>query len=113
MLPHYAIAAIFLTGLRGIAKRLPLPCEPIGTLQARPGGKESVVKLAKSLEDATREMMKKGSVAREVFGDEFVEHYGGTRLHEVDLWNEAVTSWEGASLDEVAIAVARTHDVFS
>ena len=37
------------------------------------------------------------SIAREegMFGNVFVEHYGGTREHEVKVWNEAVTSWEG------------------
>lgn len=30
----------------------------------------------------------------QVFGDEFVEHFGGTRRHEVRLWDEAVTDWE-------------------
>lgn len=49
-----------------------------------------------SLELATERMMRPGSVAREVLGDDFVEHYGGTRQHEVKLWNEAVTNWEGA-----------------
>jgi glutamine synthetase len=48
-----------------------------------------------SLEAATARMMQPGSIAREVFGDEFVEHYGGTREHEVRLWNQAVTNWEG------------------
>jgi glutamine synthetase len=45
-------------------------------------------------------MMRPGSIAREaaVFGPEFVEHYGGTRQHEVKLWNEAVTNWEGRLL---------------
>jgi glutamine synthetase len=53
--------------------------------------------LPTSLEYATQRMMSSNSVAREdgVFGPEFVEHYGGTREHEVKLWNEAVTSWEG------------------
>lgn len=51
--------------------------------------------LSTSLESATLEMMKANSIAREVFGDEFVDHYGGTREHEIKLWNEAVTSWEG------------------
>ena len=37
--------------------------------------------------------MRKDSVAREVFGDEFVDHFGGTREHEVRLWEEAVTDW--------------------
>jgi glutamine synthetase len=42
-------------------------------------------------------MMRPASIAREAsaFGNEFVEHYGGTREHEVKLWNGAVTSWEG------------------
>ena len=45
-------------------------------------------------------MMRPDSVAREaeVFGPKFVEHYGGTRQHEVKLWNKAVTNWEGRSL---------------
>ena len=53
--------------------------------------------LSTSLEAATKEFMKPDSIARELFGDEFVEHYGGTREHEVKLWNEAVTNWEGVS----------------
>lgn len=48
-----------------------------------------------SLELATERMMRPESIAREVLGDDFVEHYGGTRQHEVKLWNEAVTNWEG------------------
>jgi glutamine synthetase len=41
--------------------------------------------------------MRPNSIARQpdVFGHEFVEHFGGTREHEVKLWNEAVTNWEG------------------
>lgn len=30
----------------------------------------------------------------QVFGDDFVEHFGGTRRHEIRLWDEAVTDWE-------------------
>lgn len=53
-----------------------------------------------SLESATIRMMRPESIARdpEVFGDDFVEHFGGTRQHEVKLWNEAVTNWEGEKL---------------
>ena len=51
--------------------------------------------LPTSLEEATARMMRPGSVARQVFGDEFVNHFGGTREHEVMLWNSAVTNWEG------------------
>ncbi len=53
--------------------------------------------LPQSLEAATDRMMRPGSVAREdcMFGNVFVDHFGGTRQHEVKLWNEAVTNWEG------------------
>lgn len=53
--------------------------------------------LPATLEAATAKMMRPDSVARELFGDQFVEHYGGTREHEVDQWNQAVTNWEGRS----------------
>ena len=50
-----------------------------------------------SLEAATQRMMREGSIAREegMLGDAFVNHFGGTREHEVGLWNAAVTDWEG------------------
>lgn len=53
--------------------------------------------LPTSLESATERMMRPQSIAREesVFGNDFVDHYGGTRKHEVKVWNEAVTNWEG------------------
>jgi glutamine synthetase len=53
--------------------------------------------LPTSLEEATKRMMAPSSIAREALGDDFVEHFGGTREHEVRLWNEAVTNWEGTS----------------
>jgi glutamine synthetase len=54
--------------------------------------------LPQSLEAATERMARPNSIAREVFGDEFVDHFGGTREHEIKLWNEAVTNWEGESM---------------
>ena len=52
-----------------------------------------------SLAAATERMMRPDSIAREesVFGNDFVDHYGGTRQHEAKLWNEAVTNWEGGT----------------
>ena len=43
--------------------------------------------------------MRIDSIAREsrMFGNQFVDHFGGTREHEVRLWNQAVTNWEGSS----------------
>jgi glutamine synthetase len=95
--PYFALSAIFLLGLRGIEKKLSLPGPPISQYGEPGSGKKDkskVAKLAASLEQATQLFMREGSVAREVFGDDFVEHFGGTREHEVKLWNEAVTNWE-------------------
>lgn len=63
----------------------------------RAGVHVQVKMLPQSLESATERMMRADSIAREeaVFGNDFVEHFGGTRQHEVKLWNEAVTNWEG------------------
>ncbi|KAF8136413.1 hypothetical protein EV363DRAFT_1428812 [Boletus edulis] len=84
MNPFFTLSAIFKLGLRGIEKQMKLTTPPT----------EHVVMLPRSLEAATARMMRPGSIAREVFGDEFVDHYGGTREHEVRLWNQAVTNWE-------------------
>ncbi|KIJ69333.1 hypothetical protein HYDPIDRAFT_24177 [Hydnomerulius pinastri MD-312] len=114
MNPYFAISAIFQLGLRGIEKKMKLTIPPISTFQNDPARKKEasivpllaicphltesmsiqVVMLPSSLEEATGRMMRPGGVAREVFGDEFVDHYGGTREHEVHLWNQAVTNWE-------------------
>lgn len=93
MQPHFALSAIFRLGLRGIKNKISLAFPPVSQQQAA-GDKADVKRLAVSLESATNAMMKEGSVARELFGDVFVEHFGGTRLHEVKVWNEAVTNWE-------------------
>ena len=98
---YFALSSIFLLGLRGIEKKLSLPGPPISHYGEGPAKKDKseVKKLATSLEFATELMMRKGSIAREVLGDEFVDHFGGTREHEVKLWNEAVTNWEGMFID--------------
>ncbi|PVG02781.1 glutamine synthetase/guanido kinase [Serendipita vermifera] len=92
MNPYFALSAIFLLGFRGIEKKMSIPVPPVKELM---GDKSKVIKLATSLEKATQLFMRKESVAREVLGDDFVDHYGGTREHEVNAWNEAVTNWEG------------------
>ncbi|KAL5533113.1 hypothetical protein ACEPAF_4889 [Sanghuangporus sanghuang] len=93
--PYFALSAIFSLGLRGIEKKLE-PGPPVTHFKPEDRLSGKVKMLSTSLETATKEMMKPGSTAREeaVFGDDFVEHFGGTRQHEVKLWNEAVTNWE-------------------
>ncbi|KAK3372269.1 putative glutamine synthetase [Podospora didyma] len=92
--PSYVLAAILGLGWRGVEKKLEIPCPPLGKGEEVGGKTDMGLPLSKSLRDATNRFTRLGSVAREVFGDDFVDHYGGTREHEVRLWDEAVTDWE-------------------
>ncbi|KAI7464314.1 glutamine synthetase/guanido kinase [Hortaea werneckii] len=92
--PYLVFAAILALGLRGIEKKLPLPIAPLARGQDVGGTGDMGQRLAKSLKEATERFARRDSIAREVFGDEFVEHFAGTREHEVRLWDEAVTDWE-------------------
>ena len=91
--PHLTLAAIVALGWRGVEKKLKLPVPPLSKGEDMGGANDQGARLAKSLKEATQTFMRKESMAREVFGDAFVEHFGGTRDHEVRLWEEAVTDW--------------------
>jgi len=92
--PFFALSAIFGLGMRGIEKKLALPVPPISHFSPEDKKAGKIPMLPQSLQAATERMMRPDSIAREVFGNEFVDHFGGTREHEIKLWNEAVTSWE-------------------
>lgn len=92
--PHLALAAILAAGWRGVKEELEIKVPPLGKGQEMGGAEDKGERLAKSLRDATTAMAETGSVAREVLGDEFVEHYAGTREHECRLYEETVTDWE-------------------
>jgi len=99
MNPHYAFSAIFALGLRGIAKKSKLPYGPIGS----PGvTRDTLIKLPTSLESATAQFKRPESLAREVMGDYFVDHFAGTREHELEVFRKAVTDWEGESFFPLA-----------
>jgi glutamine synthetase len=91
--PHLVLASILALGWRGIEKKLEISVPPLGKGEDVGGASDQGVRLAKSLKEATATFMKKESIAREVFGDDFVDHFGGTREHEIRLWDEAVTDW--------------------
>ncbi|KAF2753348.1 glutamine synthetase/guanido kinase [Pseudovirgaria hyperparasitica] len=92
--PHFVLAAILALGWRGVEKKLEIAVPPLGKGEDVGGSSDKGQRLAKSLKEATEVFKRKDSIAREVFGDEFVEHYAGTREHEIRLWDEAVTDWE-------------------
>ncbi|KAI9716828.1 MAG: hypothetical protein M1812_005168 [Candelaria pacifica] len=92
--PFYVLSAILALGWRGVMKGLEINIPPLGKGEQVGGATDKGIRLAKSLKEANERFMRPESVAREVFGDEFVEHFGGTREHEIRLWDEAVTDWE-------------------
>jgi glutamine synthetase len=99
MNPHYAFAAIFALGMRGIEKKLKVPYGPMNS----PGvTRDTLIKLPTSLESATATFKKKDSIAREIMGDYFVDHYAGTREHEIEMHRRAVTNWEGECRSSVS-----------
>lgn len=87
------LAAILALGWRGVEKKLEIAVPPLGKGEEVGGESDKGIRLAKTLKEANERFLRRGGVAREVFGDEFVEHFGGTREHEVRLWEEAVTDW--------------------
>jgi glutamine synthetase len=90
---YLVLAAILALGWRGVEKKLELPIAPLARGQDVGGSDDKGERLAKNLKEATARFVRKESIAREVFGDEFVEHFAGTREHEIRLWDEAVTDW--------------------
>ncbi|BFZ53792.1 hypothetical protein PYCC9005_000823 [Savitreella phatthalungensis] len=93
--PHLALAAIFGAGLRGIEMKLKIDLPPLGH-KGDPGSRPGSIRLAKDLREAVGLFAREGSIAREIFGDGFVNHYAATRHHELKLWQQAVTEWEVA-----------------
>jgi len=90
---HFVLAAILALGWRGVERKLAIPCPPLAVDQDVGGINDKGERLARNLREATERFMRKDSIAREVFGDEFVDHFGGTRENEVRLFDEAVTDW--------------------
>lgn len=74
-------------------KKLAISLPPLGKGEATGSSNDKGARLAKSLKEANEIFRRPGSVAREVFEDEFVDHFSGTRDHEIMLWEEAVTDW--------------------
>lgn len=87
--PYLALAAALASGLYGIEKALVPPAAIAGSGYAD----ESAVTLPRTLEEAT-ERFEKSPIARELFGDAFVEHFAATRHWEWRRFARAVTDWE-------------------
>ncbi|KAJ3320033.1 hypothetical protein HDU76_000400, partial [Blyttiomyces sp. JEL0837] len=91
--PYLAIAAILACGYEGISSKMTLSDPPAETRTPEQRNKHER-RLARDLREAVLEMERKDSFARKVLGDEFVDHFVGTRKHELRIWERAVTNWE-------------------
>jgi glutamine synthetase len=88
--PYLAIAACIASGLYGVKNNLELHARPI---QGSAYHEQDAERLPRNLHEAT-ERMAKSSIARELFGDAFVDHYVKTREWEWRQFQDSVTNWE-------------------
>lgn len=88
--PYLAIAAALASGLYGIKHKLPLTVPPV---QGNGYEDKSNGVLAPNLLEAAT-AMRDSSVARELFGETFVDHFTNTRIWEWRQFNKHVTDWE-------------------
>jgi glutamine synthetase len=88
--PYLAMAAVIAAGMHGVEKGLKLTAPPItGTNQ----GAEDIPRAPRSLLRTTH-TFKESAIARDWFGDTFVDHCAATRHWEHRQWQDAVTDWE-------------------
>ncbi len=88
--PYLALAACITAGLAGVEKGLKLKDAPITGDAAR---LEKIPRFARNLRDAT-DKMKQSKLARDWFGEVFVDHFTRTREWEWRQFQDAVTDWE-------------------
>lgn len=88
--PYLAMAAALASGLYGIKNKLPLTIKPtIGNgYEDKSNGS-----LSSNLYDAAT-LMRNSDVAKELFGEAFVDHFTNTRLWECRQFGKSVTDWE-------------------
>jgi len=88
--PYLALAACLAAGLSGIERNLKLTTKPIEGTNL---GAENVPRAPRSLIETTR-IFRNSALARDWFGDDFVDHFAATREWEWRQWQDAVTDWE-------------------
>lgn len=96
--PYLAQAAALASGLRGLEERLELPEAIAGNAYEDPAAQTNP--LPTSLAEASR-ALRNSAMAREAFGDAFVEHYAATRDWEDRAFRKAVSDWDLARYFEI------------
>ena len=87
--PYLAYAAIIGAGLNGIAQRIEPPAEYRGNGYDARG----VPRIPRALWEAAQ-LLEESTLAREIFGEDVVEHYVNTARVEQDAYDSVVTCWE-------------------
>ena len=90
MNPYLAAAAVIAAGLDGVERKLKLTAKPIHGTNV---GAENIPRAPRTLIETTR-IFGKSKLARDWFGDDFVDHYAATRDWEWRQWLDAITDWE-------------------
>ena len=88
--PYLAIAACLASGLYGVKNKMKLEIPPT---KGSGYNDKSNGTLPKNLWEATQNM-KQSAVAKELFGEGFVDHFTGTREWEWRQFSKVVTDWE-------------------
>jgi glutamine synthetase len=90
MNPYLAVAACIAAGLDGVEKNLKLTTKPIEGTNV---GGENIPRAPRTLIETTRNF-RDSRIARDWFGDDFVDHFAATREWEWRQWLDGVTDWE-------------------
>jgi glutamine synthetase len=88
--PYIAMAAVIAAGLEG--HREGLEADRAADHRHQPGG-EHIPRAPRTLIETTR-VFQQSRVARDWFGDDFVDHFAATREWEWRQWLDGVTDWE-------------------
>ena len=89
--PHLALAAAIGTGIWGIEHQIE-PTEPVNG-NAYEVNLPAKLQLPKTLSEAAL-LFRRSKVARQIFGNEFVDHYAMTREWEDEQQRRAITDWQ-------------------
>jgi glutamine synthetase len=96
--PYIALAAAIGSGLWGIEHRIEPDAPIVGNSYDREHAMQR--RLPATLYEAAARLLD-SKPARELFGDEFVEHYAATRQWEEREFRKAITDWELARYFEI------------
>ncbi len=91
--PYLVSAAVIGAGLKGIEEKLPLADPVKGNAYDVQDGLPEELQFPANLLDATR-IFEESREARELFGEEFVDHFASTRRWEVREHEKQITDWQ-------------------